>query len=449
MSVNPFIWNGLSIGSGGGGGGSSLGYGIIQTDTGTPTASIPNDIITFTSDLPTAYYFDGDAGTDTITFKAPKLWNKSGDNYSNYHTTSSREWFQVPQGFPDTWSVSPSDGALRFDTERYLLSCYSSNSGSFEIYLTESASDDFYLRRDGGNSMMAPYTNTNVVNNSVFDCYSDWTGGSTYATIRVGINDFSSSGTSSLIHLLVNSVTRFLTYKTGETQIYLESGGPLSLIRRDVVTQKIDIIPNDGTVSALIRGGGNSKPFAIASTSTQPIHFITNYSSGLTNSRANFDGTNGTLNLTPPTLTGSTAASALTFTQTWNTTGTPDLILATLTDTASNAASNLMRLRVNSVDRFTVTKTGKHVFDSTITATGTTGNQTINKPSGTVNFAAAATSLTVTNSLVTTSSIIFCVVRTNDATALIKNVVPAAGSFTINLNAAATAETSVGFKVIN
>lgn len=91
----------------------------------------------------------------------------------------------------------------------------------------------------------------------------------------------------------------------------------------------------------------------------------------------------------------------------------------------------------------------QHYVDQTITAGGTTGAQTINKAAGTVNFAAAAASLVVTNSLVTTSSTIYCSIRTNDATALIKNVVPAAGSFTITLNAAATAETSVGFFVVN
>lgn len=89
------------------------------------------------------------------------------------------------------------------------------------------------------------------------------------------------------------------------------------------------------------------------------------------------------------------------------------------------------------------------IVPKTITAGGTTGNQTINRMSGTVNFSAAATALTVTNSLVTANSIVMAVVRTNDATATIKNVVPAAGSFTINLNAAATAETSVGFFVVN
>lgn len=88
-------------------------------------------------------------------------------------------------------------------------------------------------------------------------------------------------------------------------------------------------------------------------------------------------------------------------------------------------------------------------FPVTITAGGTTGNQTINKISGTVNFAAAATSLTVTNSAVHANSIVVAVVRTNDATAAIKNVVPSSGSFVIRLSAAATAETSVGFFVFN
>lgn len=93
---------------------------------------------------------------------------------------------------------------------------------------------------------------------------------------------------------------------------------------------------------------------------------------------------------------------------------------------------------------------GKLTFDSLTTTVGTTGNQTINKPTGTVNIAAAGTTVTVTNSLVTATSIIYCVIRTNDATATgIKNVVPSAGSFVINLNASATAEVSIGFIVFN
>jgi hypothetical protein len=94
--------------------------------------------------------------------------------------------------------------------------------------------------------------------------------------------------------------------------------------------------------------------------------------------------------------------------------------------------------------------TGKVLFDATNTATGTTGAQTINKASGSVNFAAGATSLVVTNSFVTTSSIIIPVVQTNDANAFSVRVVPAAGSFTIFLvGTAPAAETKVGFIVFN
>jgi len=92
---------------------------------------------------------------------------------------------------------------------------------------------------------------------------------------------------------------------------------------------------------------------------------------------------------------------------------------------------------------------GKITYRATNTAAGTTGAQTIDRPSGTVNFLNGTSALVVTNSLCTTSSIVFATVRTNDATAYIKNVVPAAGSFTINLGANATAETSVGFFIIN
>lgn len=85
----------------------------------------------------------------------------------------------------------------------------------------------------------------------------------------------------------------------------------------------------------------------------------------------------------------------------------------------------------------------------TVTAAGTTGAQTINKATGTVNFAAAAASLVVTNSLVLTTSIIQLTVGTNDSTMKSALAVAAAGSFTIFPNANPTAETRVNFTVTN
>lgn len=89
------------------------------------------------------------------------------------------------------------------------------------------------------------------------------------------------------------------------------------------------------------------------------------------------------------------------------------------------------------------------ILDKTITAVATTGAQTINKSSGAVNFAAAAPSLVVTNSLVTANSVILISKATNDTTARLGAVVAAAGSFTIYMDVAPTAETRVNFILTN
>lgn len=86
----------------------------------------------------------------------------------------------------------------------------------------------------------------------------------------------------------------------------------------------------------------------------------------------------------------------------------------------------------------------------TITATGTTGNQTISRPAGTANIAAAGTGVVITNTTVTTSSIVMTTVRTADATCtFVKSAVPTANTITITMNAACNAETSIGFVVWN
>lgn len=96
-----------------------------------------------------------------------------------------------------------------------------------------------------------------------------------------------------------------------------------------------------------------------------------------------------------------------------------------------------------------LTVDGDVAFAKTITAGGTTGAQTIDKTAGSVNFAAAATSLVVTNNLVTTNSVVIATIATNDTTFTSVQAVAGAGSFTLYANAAATAETRVNFLVIN
>jgi hypothetical protein len=83
-------------------------------------------------------------------------------------------------------------------------------------------------------------------------------------------------------------------------------------------------------------------------------------------------------------------------------------------------------------------------------SSGTPGNVTINKPAGKFAVAIGAASVTVTNSLVTAASHVFCQLQFADATHTeIRTVVPGVGSFVYTGNANATAATKVAFIVIN
>lgn len=64
------------------------------------------------------------------------------------------------------------------------------------------------------------------------------------------------------------------------------------------------------------------------------------------------------INISGISVTGSSSTSGLGISGTWNTTGTPSLILVDVTDTASDTASLLMDLRVGTVPVFTVGKDG-------------------------------------------------------------------------------------------
>jgi hypothetical protein len=89
---------------------------------------------------------------------------------------------------------------------------------------------------------------------------------------------------------------------------------------------------------------------------------------------------------------------------------------------------------------------GSVKFDATDTS-GTPGAATINKPSGQVSVASGASSVVVTNSLVATTSVVLAVLQDNTDAIQIRSVVPASGSFTINLSGVTTGARKVGFVV--
>jgi hypothetical protein len=78
--------------------------------------------------------------------------------------------------------------------------------------------------------------------------------------------------------------------------------------------------------------------------------------------------------LQPRSLTGSAATSALSLTQTWNTSGAPSLIFANVTQTAAGGGSNLIQLQTNSLDRFVVRSNGSIIMGTSTDFTITGGS---------------------------------------------------------------------------
>lgn len=212
---------------------------------------------------------------------------------------------------------------------------------------------------------------------------------------------------------------------------------------------------NSGSIVALTaaQGGSGTLP-TLRLASSSGILDVANAGSALTSAGA----TNSTASFTVTPISALSSTSAVQSTYVANATvnqtsgtGGHNAYLCNPTLTAiGSAGAKCFRAQNGGNDRWWVDATsGVQDSDSTITAAGTTGNQTINKPSGTVNVVATGTALTVTNSLVTANSIISVLARTNDTTCRVANYVPAAGSFVINMTAACAAETSVGFAILD
>jgi hypothetical protein len=263
---------------------------------------------------------------------------------------------------------------------------------------------------------------------SAINIAQTWNTTGTVSAILANITNTASNAGSSLINLQVGGSSVFKVIASTGHHVF---GTNVS---------NIGIGPASSTAgTADVTGTALRYVGAVGSSAGAYLHWFIS-----SNGRTPASGTNGFMRLTEtfaPT-SGTAVYNMLTLTPTINqtgVTGTP-ITRGLYINPTLTAASDYRAIEVTD---------GKIVVPTTVTAGGTTGAQTINKISGTVNLAAAATSLVVTNSLVSTTSLIMPVVRTNDSTCAVKNVVAGAGSFTINMTAACTAETSVGFFVLN
>jgi hypothetical protein len=102
----------------------------------------------------------------------------------------------------------------------------------------------------------------------------------------------------------------------------------------------------------------------------------------------------------------------------------------------------------SSTQKLAIDKDGRLIFDAT-DASGSPGAATINKPSGQVAVASGASSVVVTNALVSATSVVLAVLQDTTDSIQVKGVTPAAGSFTITLTGVTSAARKVGFVVFN
>jgi hypothetical protein len=180
---------------------------------------------------------------------------------------------------------------------------------------------------------------------------------------------------------------------------------------------------------------------ASLSTSTSPFYWTTGDNAGT--------GDSGNVDIFSGQATGGGNSGSVGIRSQTSTSGNSgSIILSSGPASAGNSGDILLTANSIATTQGNLTIDARRMLVPT-TVTATVGNVTIDKMTGTANVAAASTTLTVTNDRVTANSLVFATVRANDATAQIKNVVPAAGSFVINLTAAATANTSVSWWVIN
>lgn len=100
------------------------------------------------------------------------------------------------------------------------------------------------------------------------------------------------------------------------------------------------------------------------------------------------------------------------------------------------------------VGSWSVPTTGKMTLP-TGDSSGTPGNATINQPTGKSAFAAAASTVVITNNLVTTATKVFIQLLDADATLVRITVVSGSGSFTVTGNGVATATTKFDWFIVN
>lgn len=114
----------------------------------------------------------------------------------------------------------------------------------------------------------------------------------------------------------------------------------------------------------------------------------------------------------------------------------------------SVAGGKLAVFKDNGTEHASIDKSGKYQTDFT-DSSASPGSATANTPSGRAAIAASGTAATITSSCCNANSVVMVQLEDNDTTATKVKVVPAAGSFVVTANAAATATTKFRWIIFN
>lgn len=264
---------------------------------------------------------------------------------------------------------------------------------------------------------------------SLLNLTQTWNTTGAPTAIKLNVTDTASASVSLLADLKVNNTSLFQITKNGV--ISFGNLGAASAIGAALTSNG--------------NGSSTGKAIYLGGTSTSEIGYSI-WLAAQSGTRTTTSSENGNVSTkeTFNPISGNGSYNSLTLGNTINQTGSATGITRGLyVNPTLTAAADFRAIEITA---------GRIVVPSTITATGTTGNQTINKISGKVNAAlssASMASLIVTNNLVTASSIVFCQMGTNDSAARVTSVVEGAGFFTINYIPSTTLEIVIKFKVIN
>jgi len=100
-------------------------------------------------------------------------------------------------------------------------------------------------------------------------------------------------------------------------------------------------------------------------------------------------------------------------------------------------------------EQYAIDKDGAPVLPQRCNTTGTPGAATCNTAAGRSAIASTTNTVTITNSIVASTSIVNAMLQTNDTTCTtVHSIVPSAGSFVINVNGNCAANTNIGWWIV-